>query len=146
MTASPVATRTPAHLWIVGVVSLLWNAMGAFDYTATKLRLDFYMGGFTPEQLDYFYNFPAWATVGWALGVWGAFAGSIGLLLRKAWAVQAFGISLAGLAISSLYNVVLSGGMEVMGAGGVAFTAVIWIVAILLFVYARAQARRGVLA
>lgn len=146
MTASPVATRTPAHLWIVGVLSLLWNAMGAFDYLATKLRLEFYMSGFTPEQLAYFYGFPAWATVGWALGVWGAFAGSVGLLLRKAWAVLAFGVSLAGLAISSLYNVVLSGGMEIMGAGGVVFTAVIWIVAILLFVYARGQARHGVLA
>jgi hypothetical protein len=59
MTASPAAARTPAHLWIVGVLSLLWNAMGAFDYTATRLRLDFYMSQFTPQQLDYFYNFPA---------------------------------------------------------------------------------------
>lgn len=84
--------------------------------------------------------------MGWALGVWGALAGSVGLLLRKAWAVQAFGISLVGLVISSLYNVVLSGGMEIMGAGGVAYTVVIWIVAILLYVYARAQAVRGVLA
>lgn len=145
MSPSP-ATRPPAHLWIVGVVSLLWNAIGAFDYTATKLRLEFYMNQFTPEQLDYFYNFPAWATVGWALGVWGALAGSVALLLRRAWAVAAFGASLAGLALSSLYNLVLSGGMEIMGAGGAAFTLVIWVVAILLFVYARAQAGRGVLA
>jgi hypothetical protein len=36
--------------------------------------------------------------------------------------------------------------MEIMGAGGVAYTVVIWIVAILLYVYARAQAVRGVLA
>jgi hypothetical protein len=138
--------RAPTHLWIVGVLSLLWNAIGAFDYTATKFRLDFYMSQFTPEQLDYFYGFPAWATAGWALGVWGAFAGSVGLLLRKAWSYWAFAVSLLGLAISSLYNLVLSGGMEIMGAGGVAFTAVIWIIAILLFLYARQQTRRGVLA
>lgn len=145
MTPAP-SMHTPAHLWIVGVVSLLWNAMGAFDYLATKLRLDFYVSQFTPEQLEYFYGFPAWATVGWALGVWGAFAGSIGLLLRRAWAVAAFGLSLLGLVISSMYSFVLSGGMEIMGAGGAMFTIVIWIVAILLFLYARAQARRGVLA
>jgi len=144
--ASTTQTRAPAHLWVVGVLSLLWNAIGAFDYTATKLRLDFYMNQFTPEQLDYFYNFPAWATVGWALGVWAALGGSIGLLLRKAWAVTAFAVSLVGLAISSLYNVVLSGGMEIMGAGGVAFTVVIWVIAILLFVYTRWQSRRGSLA
>lgn len=146
MSASHGVTRTPTHLWIVGVASFLWNAIGAFDYTATKLRLDFYMSGFTPEQLAYFYGFPAWATVGWALGVWGALAGSAGLLLRRAWAVQAFGLSLLGLVISSLYSLVLSGGMAIMGAGGAVFTAVIWVVAVLLVLYARAQARRGVLA
>jgi len=133
------------HLWIVGILSLLWNAMGAFDYLASHLKLDFYMSQFTQAQLDYFYGFPAWATSGWALGVWGALLGSLGLLLRKAWSVWAFAVSLLGLAISSLYNLVLSDGMEIMGSGGAIFTAVIWIVAILLLVYSRRQMRSGVL-
>jgi len=133
------------HLWIVGILSLLWNAMGAFDYLASHLKLDFYMSQFTQAQLDYFYGFPAWATSGWALGVWGALLGSLGLLLRKAWSVWAFAVSLLGLAISSLYNLVLSDGMEIMGSGGAIFTAVIWIVAILLLVYSRRQIRSGVL-
>lgn len=146
MTPNVASVKPPVHLWVIGVLSLLWNAMGAFDYTATKFRLDFYMSQFTPEQLEYFYSFPAWATAGWALGVWGALAGSVGLLLRKAWSSWAFAVSLLGLVISSLYNFVLSGGMEIMGAGGAAFTVVIWVVAILLFLYARRQAQRGVLA
>jgi hypothetical protein len=41
--------KTPVHLWIVAIVSLLWNAMGAFDYLATKLRLEFYMSQFTSQ-------------------------------------------------------------------------------------------------
>jgi len=35
--------RTPVHLWIIGVLALLWNMMGAFDYLATKLQLDFWV-------------------------------------------------------------------------------------------------------
>ena len=31
--------RTPVHLWIVGILALLWNLMGAFDYLATQLEL-----------------------------------------------------------------------------------------------------------
>ena len=54
-------TRAPRHLWIVGVLAVLWNAVGAFDYSASQLRLDFYMSEFTPDQLAYFYAFPAWA-------------------------------------------------------------------------------------
>ncbi len=146
MTASADSTRTPIHLWIVGILSLLWNSMGAFDYTASHLKLEFYMSQFTPEQLAYFTGFPAWATSGWAFGVWGAFVGSIGLLLRKAWSFWVFAISLCGLAISTLYNFGLSDGAEIMGAGGAAFTAVIWLIAILLLVYARRQRQRGVLA
>ncbi len=137
--------RAPVHLWIVGVLSLLWNAMGAFDYLATQLELEFYMGQFSEEQLAYFYGFPAWAVAGWAFGVWAALAGSIGLLLRRGWAVWAFAISLAGMVVSSVYTLVLTDGAAMMGAGGVAFTVVIWVVAIFLLLYARAQAKRGVL-
>jgi hypothetical protein len=53
------AVRTPWHLWVVGAVSLLWNAMGAFDYLMTQSRAEWYMSQFTAEQLDYFGSFPA---------------------------------------------------------------------------------------
>jgi len=138
-------SRAPWHLWVVGVVSLLWNAIGAFDYLATQLRLDFYMSQFSEEDLAYFYGFPAWAVATWAFGVWGSFFGSIALLLRKTWAVWLFGISLAGLVVNTVYTFGMSEGMEVMGTGGAIFMGVIWIIAILLFVYARAQAKTGVL-
>lgn len=137
--------RTPVHLWIVGTLALLWNAMGAFDYLATQLKLDFYMSQFSEEQLAYFYGFPAWAVAGWAFGVWGALAGAVGLLLRRRWAVWAFAVSLAGLAVSSIYTLVLSNGAEVMGSEGAVFSAIIWAVAIFLLVYARALAKRSVM-
>ena len=50
-TGGETRRRTPVHLWIVGVLALLWNLMGAFDYLATQLELEFYMSGFTEEQL-----------------------------------------------------------------------------------------------
>ena len=132
--------KTPVHLWIVGIVALLWNAMGAFDYLATKMRLDFYMSQFTAEQLEYFYGFPAWM-----VGVWGALLGTLALLMRKAWAVFLYGASLLGLAVSTVYNFVLSDGAAIMGQPAVLFTAVIWVIGLFLFFYARAMARRRVL-
>ena len=137
--------RTPVHLWIVGVASLLWNAVGCFDYLATKLPIESYMEQFTEAQLAYFYGVPAWFTVFWALGVWGALAGSVGLLLRRRWAVAAFAVSLLGLIVTTVYTVFLSDGLEIMGAGGAAFSAVIFVVAVLLLVYARRMAAVGVL-
>jgi hypothetical protein len=137
--------KAPLHLWIVGILALLWEAMGAFDYTATQFRLESYMSQFTAEQLEYFSGFPAWVVAAWAVAVWTSVTGAVGLLLRKAWAVWMFGAAILGLAISSVYNFVLSDGMAVMGEGGVYFTAVIWLTALFLFFYARAMAKNKVL-
>ena len=136
---------TPIHLWIVGILSLLWNAVGAFDYTATQLRLESYMGQFTAEQLEYFYGFPSWARGCWALAVWSSLLGSLGLVLRKAWAAWMFGLAIVGMVGTSIYNFVLTDGMAVMGEGAMIFSAVIWVIAIFLYVYAGAMAKRKIL-
>lgn len=138
-------TKVPRHLWIVGVLAVLWNAMGAVDYTATQFRVEAYLSGYTPEQLAYFFGFPAWAVATWAIAVWSALVASLGLLLRKAWAVWLFGVSIVAMMITGIYNFALSEGIALMGTGALAFTAVIWIVAFGLFFYARAMAQRGVL-
>jgi hypothetical protein len=137
--------RAPRHLWVVGVLSLLWNAFGATDYILTKTHNEAYLSQFTPEQLAYFTTFPAWATAAWAFGVWGALAGSILLLMRSRFAVHAFGVSLAGMAVSFGYQFALSDAMAVMGTALVGFTVLIVAVGIALFFYARKQVARGVL-
>lgn len=137
--------KAPVHLWIVGVLAVLWNAMGAFDYSATQLKLEFYMAQFTQDQLDYFYAFPAWMDAAWAIAVWSSLLGSLVLLLRKSWAVGLFGVAILGLAISTIYNFVLSNGLEMMGSEAAMFTVVIWVIAVVLFFYARAMAKKGVL-
>jgi hypothetical protein len=137
--------RTPRHLWVVGVLALLWNAIGAFDYAATQLRYEPYMSQFSPEQLAYFYSFPAWSVAAWAVAVWFSLLGSLGLLLRRAWAVWLFGIAIVGMFIAAIHNFLLTDGLAVMGSGGAIFTAVIWAIAFGLYFYARAMARRGVL-
>lgn len=139
------ATKAPVHLWIVGVLAVLWNAVGCFDYLATQTQLESYMRQFSQEQLDYFYGFPAWAVACWAIAVWSSLLGSILLLLRKAWAVWLFGLAILGMVGTSVYNFVLSEGMAVMGGAAAIFTLVIWAIALFLLFYARAMARRGVL-
>jgi len=145
MHAGEARSKTPVHLWIVGVLALLWNAMGAFDYLATKLQLDFYMSQFTEQQLEYFYGFPKLMTACWAFGVWGAVAGSVGLLLRKKWAVWAFVVSCAGMVCTTIYNFGITNGAEIMGSGAVIFSVVIWAIALFLLWYSWSQVKKGVL-
>ena len=138
-------TKAPVHLWIVGIIALLWNAMGAFDYAATQLKLDFYMANFTQEQLDFFYGFPAWVDAAWATAVWSSLLGSILLLARKALAAWLFGLAILGMAITSVHNFVMTDGVAVMGEEAVTFSIVIWVIALFLYFYAVAMAKRRVL-
>jgi hypothetical protein len=144
-TGGATRSKAPLHLWIVGILALLWNTMGAFDYLATEMELEAYMSQFTEEPLAYFYGFPAWVVAAWAIAVWGGLLGSIGLLLRKSWSVWVFALSIVGMVITTIYNFGMTNGAEIMGTGGAIFSALIFIIALFLFFYSRKMAANGVL-
>ena len=64
-----VSARTPAHLWIVGILALLWNCFGAYDYTMSNMRDADYirsaMPGVDPSvALAWMDAFPIYASAG----------------------------------------------------------------------------------
>lgn len=144
MYEATVASRadTPWHLWLVGILAVLWNLVGAFDYVATQARFESYMSQFTPEQLEYFYGFPAWVVAFWAVAVWGGVLGAVLLLLRRRLAVPVLLLSFLSMIVTSVHNYVLSNGLEVMGGPGAAFGGLIFVVALGLWLYARTMTRR----
>ncbi len=145
-TKEPSKSRRPWHLWVVGIFALLWSLLGVTDYLMTQTRNEQYMSQFTPEQLEYFYNVPAWMVSAWAIGVWGGFLGAILLLLRKRLAEWVFLASLVAFLVTVLYSYGLSNGAEIMGDLSVVFTAVIFFLSLGLYLYASAMRKRQVLA
>lgn len=139
--------KTPWHLWVVGILALLWNAGGAFDFVMTVTGNEAYMGQFTEAQLDFFYSFPAWVVAVWAIAVTAAVIGSIFLLLRSAAAERMFWLSLFAMLITAVHNYFISdvSMTEVVGPGALAFSAAIVVITIALALYARWMTRRGVL-
>src|SRR5262245_20347250 len=145
--ATQALAKAPVHLWIVGVVSLLWNAFGGYDYVMTQTDNEQYLSGMmglSEADRAYFVSFPAWADAAWALGVWGAVLGSLLLLIRSRYAVWAFGVSLAGTVVSVLYQFALSPMPEDLRGTWPLIVGVL-IVAIALFVYAQRMQAKGVL-
>jgi len=94
----------PWHLWLVGILGLLWNSMGAFDYLMTQTQNEAYMGQFTPEQLEFFYGFPTWVVASWALAVWGGVLGALLLLLKRRLAVSVLLASFLAMVVTSIDN------------------------------------------
>ena len=141
-----VSARTPAHLWIVGALSLLWNGFGCYDYLMTNLRNQAYLSQFTADQLAYFDSLPAWLTAFWALGVWGGLAGSILLLMRSRHAVLVYGLSFIGAVVGLGYQMFMTAMPASMKEGmmGMMPWVIILIAAFLLW-YAWNAQKKGLL-
>ena len=141
------AVRTPWHLWLVGVVSLLWNAVGAYDYTMTNLRNQAYLDsmGYPAEGIAYLDAFPIWAHSGWALGVWGAVIGSVLLLMRSRFTVWSFALSIVGIALTTLHEAGADMPPELAELQPGWFPILLWSIAVFLLVYAISMQRKGVL-
>jgi len=138
--AAPSPMTPPAHLWIVGTVSLLWNALGCYDYLVTKLAPQSL--GLGPDMLAYLAGLPWGITAFWALGVWGSLVGSVLLLMRSALAVPAFAASLVGLAVSQGYQALA---LQPPMPPPLGMVLAIWCVLVLLLIYAMRMKRAGVI-
>lgn len=146
-------TRTPWHLWAVGIVTLLWNGFGGYDYTMSQLRDREYLGQMmepmgvsVDEAIALLDSFPVWAEVFWALGVWGSIAGSLLLLLRSRHAVTAFAISIVGALVSFAYQFTIDLPPAMANSAMSRIMPVVIIGAVVLQLwYARRQVAAGVL-
>lgn len=137
------STKTPWHLWLIGILALLWNGFGAFDFTATCMRFEPYISQFPQPMMDYVYALPAWNWAGWAIGTWGGFIGSALLLLRNKFAVWAYALSLLGAVGSNALTLIDPPPAEI-GANA-ALTITIIVIAALLLAYAFWLKRKGAL-
>ena len=140
-----VSARTPAHLWIVGILSLLWNCFGGYDYVMTRMRNTDYIAAMTPASMRTL----LWR--GWTVSRCGRIrlgarrlgrrcAASILLLMRSRYAVRAFGLSLLGAVIGLGYQMAKPPCLA-MKVYGRRHADVIIVVALGLFLYAWRTAR-----
>ncbi len=144
-------SRRPWHLWIIGILGLLWNAFGALSFMLTVLKVEAVMGEYPPEQRTYFEGFPFWANAFWAIGVFGGVLGCLLLLLKKRLAVPILFASVIGAIVSNLGGLLLLGGWDVMKKTDMLGFSLFFAVFIILFAafqtyYAHRMNKRGVLA
>lgn len=139
--------KTPRHVWIVGVIALIWNALGAMDFLMSKFQTEKYLNMMDEAQRAYFTSFPWWINVAWGAAVWGGVLGSILILLRNRLAVPIFGFGLVAMLVNFVYGFFLTDPsmQDVVGGIELAFTAGIIIVAFLLLHYARNLNAAGIL-
>lgn len=142
---TPVARRTPWHLWLVGVLGVLWNGVGVVDNAMTLTRNEAYLGRLGAEQLAALFGLPLWLVAVWTLAVWAGVAGAVLLLLRQRSAVPVLLVSLLAMAVTGLHNALSAEGLYATAGTGPVFVGAIFLVALGLWAYAWLMRERGVL-
>jgi hypothetical protein len=141
------AALAPWHLWLVGVLWLVYSAMSCYSHamTLTENASYFRATGVTPEIAAYFAAVPAWYVVTWTIGAWGGLLAAVGLLVRKSWAVWSFAVSQLAMAANSVWTLVNPDAYEVFGnVGWIWALTTIALCAFLVF-YSMAMKRRCIL-
>jgi uncharacterized membrane protein len=134
------ANKPPTWFWVVSVLALLWNLIGASAYLQQAFMTIDDLAKMSQEERFLFESQPAWVTGSFAVAVWGGLLASLFLLARKKWAYTLFIISLLGLLAQQTYIYFLSNSLEVYGTAGLFMPVVILILAIYLVLFSKKAA------
>lgn len=140
--AVPTGQKAPWHLWVVGVLALLWYASGAYVIQMAQLGK---LPDLTPDEIAYYAAKPAWKVILTAITTYGSVIASILLLMRRRAAVWAFDIALVFILLGTAIELADGTSRAYANNAAAIATTVIVVIAVLMPLYARAMKRRGVL-
>ena len=134
--------RPPFHLWVVGLLLVLWNCWGLFGAVAAQARL---LPQMPAEISAYFASQPLWFMVIADLSPLAGVAGSIALLLQSRWAPRLFFAQIVIVLLTNAYEMAL--GRSLLLAGGPVWGSTAFLLAVLAgqVLYARYLLKRGLL-
>jgi hypothetical protein len=96
--------RAPVHLWVVGLLLVLWNGLGvALAIAAQTAR----MPSVDPEITAYFDSQPLWFVIFADLGPFAGLAGAVALLLHSRTAMWFFVAQICITGLANGYEVLL---------------------------------------
>ena len=106
-------------------MALLWNLLGCAFLAMELFAQEAVMETMTVPQKEWARSIPDWIYFVYGVAVSTGVAGSIGLLLRKAWSIRMFAICLAAVIVQMVYTMLIGGGLQVMGPSGLVMPSVV---------------------
>lgn len=137
----------PTWYWIIGVVLLLWGAMGIFAfYSQLTTPYDQMVAEMGKLAADCIKGMPTWLWWLYGIAVWSGTLGSLSLLLRRRWAQPLYLVSLIAVVVQFGHSFLIQRIHELMGMSAAIFPAFIIAVAIFQLWYAGWLRRKGLIA
>jgi len=135
-------SKAPWHLWVVGILSLMWNVGGAWTFIQAQSGAPMDMDA---TEIAYFAAQAPWFVALVDVAVVAPLLAAVALLLRSRWAVHLYGLSIAAIVITSVYDIAQGTALLLNDQGWLILDVVTTSLAIVQLIYAMAMRRRGVL-
>ena len=134
--------KPTTNFWIIGGAALVWNLIGIIFYVGHVTMSPEALATMTEAQQEFFVATPVWATAAFAIAVNAGAVGSLFLLLRKAWAVPMFALSLLAIIVQDVDAFVMRDAFSVVGVNGIIIPGMVFVIGVALLWYARATRER----
>jgi hypothetical protein len=92
----------PKSFWLIASLGFIWNALGSVNYFMQMNAGLIAVRPVTEQAI--IIGRPAWATAGFAVGVFAGTLGCLLLLFRTSKALLAFAVSIAGIAVTMIHT------------------------------------------
>lgn len=127
--------------WAIVILLLVWNLMGVANFIWQLMPGA--LESFPPSHRAIIEGRPLWATLGFALAVFGGSVGCLVLLLRKGPAVVIFAVSLFGVMIAMAHSVFIVKSLTAMTVTDSVLTVVLpLLIAAFLLWYAHSARKK----
>lgn len=128
-----MSENTP-NRWIKSVLitALLWNMLGIFALTMQLLLTPEMISKLPQEQQLAYKQQPLWATLAFAVAVFGGALGCLLLLFKKSLAIFTLIASLAAILVQQYYNFLIINSISLFGISAIFMPIVVIIIAIAL--------------
>lgn len=133
----------PRSFLIIGIVALLWNLMGVMSYIMQVTRSPTLFAGLSEAELAVYESMPSWVTGAFAIAVFGGTLACVGLVVKKAWCVPVFLVSLVAIIVQFGYWLFATDSIAVMGNQVFLMPALVTVVAVFLVWYSRGAKAKG---
>lgn len=141
-TTSTPERKTPWHLWVVAVLTLLWDGSGAYTIMMAQAGK---LSTLTPDEAAYYAAQPSWFVIATDIALVSALLAGIALLFRSRMAVWLFALSLVLILLNNAYDLVAGTSRVIVSQGALIVTVIIAVIAVLQLLYAVAMKKRAVL-
>ena len=94
--ANSIGNVPPTWFWVASGLGLVWNLAGVVAFVG-EMTMD--LSTLSAAERAFYETKPAWATVAFAVAVFGGVLGCVGLLLRQDWALAMLVACLLGIVV-----------------------------------------------